>query len=42
VFIFILADPFNRAPLNISMVEPVPELKQRYVTNYGIYLSAHL
>jgi ubiquitin conjugation factor E4 B len=32
VLIFILADPFNRAPLNISMVEPVPELKQRYVT----------
>jgi hypothetical protein len=29
---FISVDPFNRQLLSISMVEPVPELKQRIQT----------
>jgi hypothetical protein len=29
IFFFFFADPFNRQPLNIGMVEPVPELKEK-------------
>jgi len=29
MIIALFADPFNRQLLNIGMVEPVPELKQR-------------
>ena len=32
-----LADPFNRAPLNIGMVEPVPELRERWVWYFNLY-----
>ena len=28
---FSLKDPFNRQPLNMSMVEPLPDLRARYL-----------
>ena len=29
-FFEFLTDPFNRQPLTLSMIEPLPELKQTY------------